>query len=187
MVFQRQSPRFDHLYISLKFQDQTKWNWVKAYNWSDSGFHFLFDSPVPVGENFQFKKGLEIFNGQTVWVRDQLSNEDLFFMSMNRLLALKFSDKFNTSEFDIDFIDLLRSNDVAAKMEYAQKFLGFFVSRNMMVAEIEKNHWASQKQFGVKIDDPNWIKIYNQVLNYSESESILSKSIDKKLEALKVN
>ena len=187
MVFQRKSQRFDHVYISLKFQNQADWNWVKAYNWSEDGFHFLFDSPVLIGEKFQFKKGLEVFNGETVWTRDQISNEDLFFMGMNRLLANKFTEKFKTSKFDYDFIDLLRGNDVAAKMDYAQKFLGFFVSRNMMVEEIEKNNWAEQRQFGVKIDDPNWKKIFDQVVNYSDTVVSISKSIDKKLEAIKVN
>ncbi|MDX2471899.1 MAG: hypothetical protein QNL04_15120 [SAR324 cluster bacterium] len=187
MVFQRKSQRFDHVYISLKFQEQADWHWVKAYNWSEEGFHFLFDSPVPIGEKFQFKKGLDVFNGETVWSRQQISNEDLFFMGMNRLLADKFSEKFKTTKFDYDFIDLLRGQDVAAKMEYAQKFLGFFVSRNMMLEEIEKNQWADKKQFGVKIVDPNWKKIFDQVLHYSDTVAGITRSLDKKLDAVKVD
>ena len=181
MIAQRQYPRYDHVYISLKLKDQTEWHWVKVYNWSASGFNFLFDSPIEVGETFAFKKALDAFEGSIIWEKKKLTNEDLLFMSMNRILAKKFEEKFKTFKFDFDFIELLRTDDVAAKLEYAQKYLGFFISRDMMIKEIEANHWENKLQYGVHIADPKWVGIFDEAMAQSAPLVGMDKSIDEKV------
>ena len=184
MAYQREYPRYDHVYISLKLQNQVDWHWVKVYNWSQEGFNFLFDSPIDIGEPIQFKKALDTFEGNVVWEKKQLTNEDMLFMSMNRLLTHKFMEKFDTHRLDPDFLELLRDNNVVEKLDYAQKYLGFFVSRSMMLEEIEKNHWSKKQQYGIHIDDPRWVEIFHKAMNHSAPLIDIEKSIDQKIDKL---
>ena len=163
----RQAERYDHVYITLKLQEGSTWNWVKAHNWSETGFNFFFNGRLAKGEQFTFKKALHQFPGTLVWKCDVPTREQLNHMAINSLLTRRFKERISAQGFDKDFIDLLRSEAVGDKLDYARKFLGFNISKTMLDDEITHHKWDEVSRYGVQMQDENWGKVVKAALGYS--------------------
>lgn len=178
----RNQTRYDHAYISLKVEVKGEWHWVKALHWNDIGFNFYYDSPLPIGEELNFKKGLSQFRGKIVWQRQEVNGAQLIDMALNLILLENVIDAEHQRDLVLmhDVMELVRDSEhPEEKLQFAAEQLRVIISEDDLRAKIDSNQWNELGQVGIEVSDKNWVDVVNEVLK--QSEGILA--LDEKTKA----
>ena len=157
----RKNGRQNTAYISIKYKAHQDWEWSKAHGWNEAGFNFLAEDEFFIGDELEFKKALNVFVGQVQWKQKEPDLESLFHMAINRMIAKTNEQKNALPESEM--VELLRSADLGAKLEFARTQLGLSMNKETLKEKIEQAGWDQTYCYGVLCEDEAWVKLVNEV------------------------
>jgi hypothetical protein len=172
----RRKKRYNHVLINLMVQTGDQWKRIRAADWNEVGFNFIFDQDL-TERSLTFKKGTVQFTGQIVWSHRKSDETFLMETVLNTMILNHLKKLASDRETAQKMLELIRISGRIEEKERVLKKIDDFPGDYKAVRELIQKEKPDYPYFryGVKIASPDWEEIIHQTLKASEVVLQLSK------------
>jgi hypothetical protein len=160
---QRHVVRHNQISIRLHYWLDGQWHRLEAQQWNDSGFCFFHTLPLP-GERIALKRSLQHFEGEIIWTRTRLDEEQVAEMLLNEAIHGHAQRLASQPELQQRLLRLMRVHGMIDAKQKLLGTLGGMPDMSKWQQLIQQRMQEALSQSGVRVTSPIWSAVVAEAL-----------------------